>query len=686
MKTLFFFILLLASANLFAQTDTLFKSSVKDVMVLPVLGQETEIVSASKRAEKIFESALSVSVITREQIEKAGCLSIPEALRLASGVIVRETTAGNYDIHLLGLDNVKPFKAQFVLTESPNILVMIDGRPVYNYFQGGTFWETLPIDLVDLEAIEIVRGASSALYGANAVTGVINLLTTTNPKNLLQARVRVQYGNENSKIFQTHIVGSLSSNLSAGISANYQYRERIFDRYYRFSVNRYVPLDSLTFLGASPTKYRYPDRNLALDRTGVNVWTTYQSSRGLFTQLKAGWQTSTVQKMYVDNITTPLSTNLSNSSYLDWTSKIGGFSAQLAYNTGKQKMQGITGWFYNFATIFGNAEYEWKKEKWALRTGINYQQADYDDKPAADEFGITRAFLGGRVRQLYSLATFVRAEYKWKNLKAIAAVRAEKYNLPNKVYFPYQVSLTYQPWETWLFRISNSQANQGAFMLDNFYNHTAGAKIVGNTNLNLTNLQITEIGFRKKISTYWLFDIEIFSQELGNLTGVKQVIIGVDNVITNYEIKAKQQGINGSISYQLAQNFTAKLGASYQKTMLSNFPNSPDYKQYKEIENEASPTFYGNLYLNWLITTKINLNTNIYYVGEQQITGINGNTNLRNLGTPAFAIFNVNASYAFRNNFKIFVNARNLNWGSKKQLFLVDDILPEVFLGLRLDL
>ncbi|TAE00310.1 MAG: hypothetical protein EAZ97_06280 [Bacteroidetes bacterium] len=687
MKYLFLLLLLSLSLEVLAQ-DSLFKSSVQEIMEMEVVAQETEIVSASKKAEKLFNSALSVSVITRDQIEKAGCLSIPEALRLANGVIVRETTAGNYDIHLLGLNNVKPFKAQFVLTESPNILVMIDSRPVYNYFQGGTFWETLPIDIIDIESIEIVRGASSALYGANAVTGVINLITSSKAKNNVQARTNIQYGSENSKIFQTHISGRLGSRFSVGASFNYQYRQRLFDRYYRFSVNRYVPLDSLTFLGASPTRYRYPERSLALDRTGTNFWASYTSNKGFNSQIKAGWQTSTAQKMYVDNVTTPLTTNLSNTSYIDWTSQMGGFSAQVAYQTGRQKVQGVTGWLYDFATIFANIEYEWQRKNWSVRTGLNYQEANYDDKPAATEFGITRAFLGGNMRILHSFAAFARAEYTWKNLKAIAALRAEKYNFPDKTYFPYQLALTYQPNENWLFRITNSQANQGAFMLDNFYNHTAGVKIVGNTNLNLANLQITEIGFRKKIGKSVEIDVELFSQEISNLAGVKQPLVGRDNMISNYDIKAQQQGINGSVSYQFAQKFSVKLGLSYQKTMLKDFPNSPDYTKSTELENKATPAFYGNLTLNWLITSKINLNTNIYYMGEQEITGINGNINItqKNLATPAFAVFNANVSYAIRNNFKVFVNARNFNWGSKKQLFLVDDILPEILLGARFDL
>src|SRR5262245_47028231 len=67
-----------------------------------------EIVSASKKSESLFDASLSASVITREEIRNAGATSIMEALRLVPGVIVREQTNGNYDIHVRGLDNVPP--------------------------------------------------------------------------------------------------------------------------------------------------------------------------------------------------------------------------------------------------------------------------------------------------------------------------------------------------------------------------------------------------------------------------------------------------------------------------------------------------------------------------------------------------------------------------------------------------
>ncbi|TAE00309.1 MAG: hypothetical protein EAZ97_06275 [Bacteroidetes bacterium] len=689
MKYLFLLLLLFLPLEVLAQ-DSLLKSSVQEIMEMKVVVQETEIVSASKKAEKLFNTPLSASVITREQIEKAGCLSIPEALRLANGVIVRETTKGNYDIHIQGFDNIKPFRSQFALAESTSILVMIDGRPVYNFFQGGTFWETLPIDISDLEAIEIVRGASSALYGANAVTGVVNLITSPATKNTLKARAAMQYGSNESKVFHAYVSSRLGSKWAVGFSANQQYRKRDQNTYYRFAVDRFVPLDSVLFGGNTTTnKFRYPDPMQALDRKATNFWIDFFPNNRLEMRLKGGWQNSLVQKMYVSQSITPLTTNTSNTTYLDYTAKGYGFSAQVSYNGGQQNVQGVTGWRYNFQTLFSNLEYEWQKNNFSIRAGLNYQNTTYDDKPGFDEFG--RSFLGAEPRNLNMLAAFVRSEYSWKWFKIMGAIRAEQYNSPNKNYYPHQIALTYQPSQTWLLRVVNARANQGSFMLDNFYKTTAATSLTGNTNLNLVDLTINEIGIRKKLGKHIELDIDFFSQEIGNLAGFRQIVLNTVNSVVNYDFKAQQQGVNLRIEYKLAQSFQANLCVSYQKTMLRDFPITADYKKTEDIDNKSLPSFYGSLYLNWQISTKLNLNTTAYYFGDQGVSTIIAGNNsatigIKNLDTPAFSVFNANISYAFRNNFKLFVNVRNLNWGSKKQLFQVDDVLPETLLGIRFDL
>src|SRR6188768_1063761 len=189
---------LLSSSVVFAQEtkteeggDDLYTLSLEELMNIPIN-------SASKKDETLFDAPLSSYTITRADIDKSGATRIMEALRLAPGVIVREQTNGVYDIHIRGLDNI--LRTSEAYTKSNlTTLVMIDNRPVFNHNLGGTFWETLPIDLNDVERIEIVRGPSAPLFGPNAVTGVINIMTKrSSAKRYVNANV--QYGTPSTTI------------------------------------------------------------------------------------------------------------------------------------------------------------------------------------------------------------------------------------------------------------------------------------------------------------------------------------------------------------------------------------------------------------------------------------------------------------------------------------------------------
>ncbi len=173
---LFGIILIMFSTNINAQEnettndDDLFELDLEALMNM-------DIVSASKKVESLFDSPLSSSVITKDEIRNSGSTTIAEALRLVPGLIVREKTNGNFDVHIRGYENIPP-NNKVNYSDNSITLVMIDNRIVYNYFQGGTFWETLPISIYDVERIEIIRGPSSALYGPNAVSGVINIFAS----------------------------------------------------------------------------------------------------------------------------------------------------------------------------------------------------------------------------------------------------------------------------------------------------------------------------------------------------------------------------------------------------------------------------------------------------------------------------------------------------------------------------
>ncbi len=129
--------------------------------------KDVVIVSISKKPEMVSDVAAAVYVITQEDIRRSGVTSIPEALRLAPGVQVARITATDWAINIRGLND------QF----AQNLLVMIDGRKVYNHVFSGVFWDITDTLIEDIDRIEIIRGPGASLWGANAVNGVINIIT-----------------------------------------------------------------------------------------------------------------------------------------------------------------------------------------------------------------------------------------------------------------------------------------------------------------------------------------------------------------------------------------------------------------------------------------------------------------------------------------------------------------------------
>lgn len=128
---------------------------------------EMEVTSVSKKAEKASEAPAAIFVVTQEDIKRTGATSIPEALRIVPGLDVAQIGNHKWAVSSRG------FNDQF----SNKLLVMIDGRTVYTPLFAGTYWDVQGTPLPDIERIEVIRGPGATLWGANAVNGVINIIT-----------------------------------------------------------------------------------------------------------------------------------------------------------------------------------------------------------------------------------------------------------------------------------------------------------------------------------------------------------------------------------------------------------------------------------------------------------------------------------------------------------------------------
>ncbi|MFI5141043.1 MAG: TonB-dependent receptor plug domain-containing protein, partial [Bacteroidia bacterium] len=164
---------LLVLANCaFAQTEdsTLSAAGLKKLSLEDLMN--VEVTSVSKRPEKLNEVASAVQVITGNDIRNAGIKTLAEALKLAANLQVAQVNSSQWAISARGFDNVLANK----------LLVLVDGRTVYTPMYGGVFWDVQNVMLEDVDRIEVISGPGGTLWGANAVNGVINIITKSSSK------------------------------------------------------------------------------------------------------------------------------------------------------------------------------------------------------------------------------------------------------------------------------------------------------------------------------------------------------------------------------------------------------------------------------------------------------------------------------------------------------------------------
>jgi iron complex outermembrane recepter protein len=670
-KALSIVALLCSAVFVYAQEEQVkqedyYELSLEDLMNIPIN-------SASKKDETLFDAPLSSYTITKSDIEKSGATSIMEALRLAPGVIVREQTNGNYDIHIRGFDNLLGYSSQYSKSNLTT-LVMINDRPVFNNNLGGTFWEALSIDVNDVERIEIVRGPSAPLFGPNAVTGVINIITKKfTEKTMVNASV--QYGSPATLLANATVGSKVNEKFQIGASANYQKRERFDDLYYNQATGVYGP---------TAATVQYPDQNIAMDKYGVNAFASYAASEKLSFDLTLGAQESQVQKAFIGTTSgSPLTTNTTRSQSANLQAKIYGLNVRTSYLNGKDDLNFRSAPNrYDQQVVDFVAEYEVKvSDNINIVPGISYQYVNFGD---ADYVADGAVFLAGKDVTIKTSSAFIRTDIKaTKNLRIIAAGRADKFSLPDDVYFAYEFASTYKINSKNLIRAAITQSNSGSFIGNNFLDlnilvpNGAGPGITinymrqGNNDMKLFTVNMMELGYRSQLSKNLQLDLDVFLQQAKNMNAL--IFRGPDgtftgtypNVIERFEdidTKAKQTGATLSLNMVPSEKIQFKPFLTVQKTTLEKAYTGFNLSaSIEDRDHENTPSIYGGYYLNFKASDKLNINSSAYLFGSQRqydVTDPNNDSDAGNI--KGKFLMNLKVNYALTSDLSVFLNARNL--------------------------
>lgn len=159
---------LTASLSVLAPRMILGQTSSRDLTTVSLRDlMNIEVTSVSKKEEKLSKTAAAIFVITQEDIRRLGATNIPDLLRMVPGMDVAQVDANSWAISSRGFNDLFADKT----------LVMIDGRSIYDAAFGGVYWDLQDVPLEDIDRIEVIRGPGATIWGANAVNGVISIIT-----------------------------------------------------------------------------------------------------------------------------------------------------------------------------------------------------------------------------------------------------------------------------------------------------------------------------------------------------------------------------------------------------------------------------------------------------------------------------------------------------------------------------
>jgi iron complex outermembrane receptor protein len=239
------------------------------------------VTSVSKKEEKLADAAAAIFVLSNDDLRRSGATSLPEALRLVPGLDVGAINSSQWAITARGFNGIYANK----------LLVLIDGRAVYEPLASGVYWDAQQVMLEDVDRIEVIRGPGAAIWGANAVNGVINVVTRTAKEtqgtfmyggggDVHQAMVGARYGGRIGDNTFYRMYGSYGSDAHFLLANGHSARDGWQRSQGGFRVDRYPqPGTHLTWQGDATTSDLADHASDAYNLNTLVRWTREFSSR-----------------------------------------------------------------------------------------------------------------------------------------------------------------------------------------------------------------------------------------------------------------------------------------------------------------------------------------------------------------------------------------------------------------------
>ncbi len=731
--------------------------SVDDLMGL-AMNRKTSV--ASRKSESAFEAPLATYVISHEDIVNSGYTNIPELFNMVPGVFVRQKTNGNYDVTFHGMDNIPP-ENPLLVRENSTMLLMIDNRIVYDQFTGAIFWETLPISVNDIERIDIIVGAASALYGPNAMTGVINIVT-------LQAGVRAGAKGSIAVGMDAKRDATLNVNLPIGerwvtrLAGFVQHADRFEGDYYSYPFMEKRPIEYLKTYQMRPLmvgSWSRRQQELALMRYGGTANVFYTPSAQFHMRLASGLQYSQAQTSGFNNLVSPLNFRVSKSAFSGLSLTYNQLRLQASVRKGETNLDEgkRTPFNTSFETLTAGAQVS---GDFNIGYGLSFQPelairyTTAEDALSEKNFdpllgGNPPAYLEGE-QTLTNPSASMRMEYKpLENLRFIAGMRYDLYSEIQRSSYSYQVVGVYSITKNHLLRANYSRATRGLFhaalyanllgpdgagipIMNTTYHlydqgrrgYSAGYKpdvniqylaIKGNPDLKAPTLNLYEVGYRGRFSSWLQMDLSLFFQEM---RGIDAPDVEYAQVYPNAEIKdyneihdirkyrnlslfARQYGATLSFVSMPVEMLTLRAHATLQQTSLHDYNvlageglfsiNGTGSYIYEKLNfsHKNTPMLFGglNISLSPLSSRDLTIQANMQW-RTNQISSytkvVHDSHSSLMYEVPALAVLDLSVSYRLLPGLTVYALVQNI--GKEQVQYAYNDRVRLTALGgLRFD-
>ena len=583
-----------------------------------------EVTSVSKIQQNLREVATAIYVITSDDIRRSGATTLPELLRNVPGINVAQIDGYSWAISARGFNGLRANK----------LLVLLDGRSIYTPFYGGVFWDAQDTLFEDIERIEVIRGPGGTIWGANAVNGVINIITS-HAADTQGSFINASSGNE--------VYSNLSARHGNKVNNNTHYRVYAKQHTHDGSINENGDdaKDGINFLQSGfRLDHQYTNSNT------LNIHgDAYQADRELYSSVALPFApfglTAEIEEISGANLMATWTAQLDNDDQ---------FKFHVYFDQAKRSSDILTD---KITTI--DAEFQYQLPpigNHSLVWGGSYRYVK-------DEFsGVFTIDMRGDKREDDLFSTYLQDEISLPtyNMKITVGTKVERNDYSGTEVQP-NLRMVWTPNDRHSYwgAISRAVHTPTRFAHDgqvNIYIPAQNPMIIsvqGNRELDSEELTAYEAGWRSQINERLSFDLALFYNEYdqlrGKSPGTPYFSNGAMVIPTFYDnnLEGSSHGLELSAFWHASDRWQLTSNYSYLKVLLDSKINSASDEELED----RSPEHQFNIMSDISLTPNTDLNLSLRY-------------NSKILNVSEYTAIDANVIWRFDHNLEFHFTGRNL--------------------------